>query len=50
MKPCALVVDDDPDIIQEVKDIPETLSHECEAADSVTAARQCMARKNTPIL
>ena len=38
MKPCALVVDDDPDIIQEVRDSLETLNHECDAADSVTAA------------
>ena len=46
MKPRALVVDDDPEIIQTVGDILVSLNHEYDSADSVTAARQCIERKD----
>jgi DNA-binding response OmpR family regulator len=40
----ALVVDDDPDILDVVSDILESLGHECDRADSVESARQCLDR------
>lgn len=42
MKPRALVVDDDPEIIRSIGDILVSLDHEYDSADSVGAARQCI--------
>jgi CheY-like chemotaxis protein len=40
--PKALVIDDDPDILEAVSDILESLGHEYELANSVESARQCL--------
>jgi DNA-binding response OmpR family regulator len=45
MKPRALVVDDDPEILRTVGDILVSLNHEYDPADSFTAARQCIERR-----
>ena len=42
MTPKALVVDDDPDILDAVGDILTSLGHECDHANSVESARQCL--------
>lgn len=42
MTPKALVIDDDPDILEVVADILESMGHECDLADSVESARQCL--------
>jgi DNA-binding response OmpR family regulator len=44
MIPKALVIDDDPDIIDAVKDILASLGHECDHANSVESARLCLER------
>jgi DNA-binding response OmpR family regulator len=40
--PKALVIDDDPDILEAVSDILESLGHEYDHANSVESARQCL--------
>ena len=42
MTPKAPVVDDDPDILDAVSDILTSLGHECDHANSVESARQCL--------
>jgi CheY-like chemotaxis protein len=44
MTPKALVIDDDPDILDAVSDILVSLGHDCDHADSVESARKCLDR------
>lgn len=42
MQPHALVIDDDPEILEDVKDRLESLGHTCDTAGCQTTARECL--------
>lgn len=44
--PQALIVDDDPSIIQTVGDIVRSLDHDADTASDIAAAKECLAAKN----
>ncbi|MCI0333341.1 MAG: response regulator [Planctomycetes bacterium] len=46
MMPKALVVDDDPHILESASDIVNSLGHECDHANSVESARECLDRND----
>ena len=43
--PQALIVDDDPSIIQTVGDIVRSLDHDADTASDIAAAKECLATK-----
>lgn len=45
MNPHALVIDDDPEILEEVRDRLESLGHSCDCADCQEAARACLPQR-----
>lgn len=44
MAPTALVIDDDPEILDAVEDILKSMGHDCDRAVSVESARECLER------